>query len=44
MNSPMNKDKNKSIVSNSVNRVSSKNITFQKIYEHKQKKVSQKIF
>ena len=42
INSPMNKDKNKSIVSNSVNRVSSKNITFQKINEHKEKKVSQK--
>ena len=42
MNSPMNKDKNKNIVSNSVNRVSSKNITFQKINEHKEKKVSQK--
>ena len=38
----MNKDKNKNIVSNSVNRVSSKNITFQKINEHKEKKVSQK--
>jgi hypothetical protein len=42
INSPLNNDKNKTLISNSVSRVNTKNITFQRISEHKDKKKSQK--
>ena len=42
INSPLNNDKNKTLISNSVSRTNTKNITFQRINEHKEKKKSQK--